>query len=321
MAAKKRSVKTRRAPAAALAVRLVGPGVRSGRIRVPDLLGICQHAQAAVNRQAEALEGRAHTQHRGPASGKVQEECTLELVGLGRGSVVLCFEQAKSQPNLPAFEQFSNLGEAAITSVGRALKALADGKGGDIDPGVLQSLSDLGDVLDDHVKKIEWRVPGRHGRRAINVAIDKKIHARIARQLQPAPTSPLSVEGVLEMIDFKPGDFRCRIHPPVGASIPCTFSTAVEDDVFANLRRPVRVDGLATINPQTQRTETLAIKAVTPLDALSLNAESFFAGASFEQHARQQGVEPVRDPKTMAGLWREDEDVDAIVADIYRRRA
>ena len=123
------------------------------------------------------------------------------------------------------------------------------------------------------------------------------------------------------MIDFKPGDYRCRIHPPVGASIACTFSESIEDDIFANLRRPVRVQGRATVNPHTERTETLEIEKVTPLDALTLNAENFFKGSSFDELVRDQAVKPVCDRKALAGLWREEDDVDAIVADIYRRRA
>ena len=82
-----------------LQLKVRGPGVRTGRIAVPDLIRICQEAQNAVNRQAEAIEGRK-TIHPGPITKSIQEECTLELVGIGRGSTTLKFALAHSQMKL-----------------------------------------------------------------------------------------------------------------------------------------------------------------------------------------------------------------------------
>jgi len=45
-------------PEAVLRLKVAGPGVGRGRISVPDLIKICQDVQAAVTRQAEALEGQ-----------------------------------------------------------------------------------------------------------------------------------------------------------------------------------------------------------------------------------------------------------------------
>src|SRR5947199_407125 len=41
----------RRRPKPVLTLKVSGPDIASGRIPVPDLLVICQHAQSAVNRQ------------------------------------------------------------------------------------------------------------------------------------------------------------------------------------------------------------------------------------------------------------------------------
>lgn len=111
-------------PKPALVLKVSGPDIRSGRIPVPELLVLCQHAQSAVNRQAEALEGR-QTLRPGPKLGKVLHECTLELVSLGKGSAVLGFEQAKSQPTLP---QMKTLGIDAIAMVGEAIFSREDGQ-------------------------------------------------------------------------------------------------------------------------------------------------------------------------------------------------
>src|SRR5262245_57760361 len=79
-----------------LKLRVEGPGVRSGAITVPDLLRICQAAQDAVNRQAEAMVG-GQSLRPGPKTTEVYQECTLELVGIKSGSTVLPFRFAKPQ--------------------------------------------------------------------------------------------------------------------------------------------------------------------------------------------------------------------------------
>lgn len=322
MTDKKGQTKQAQGPAATLTIRVVGPSIRSGRIPVPELLTICQHAQAAVNRQAEAIEGR-QTMHPGRKLAKVEEECTLELVGLGRGSAVLCFEQAMPQPNLPVYGgRHANLGEEAIAGVADALRLLALDEDAPVDPGVLQSLGNLSSlVIGRRVRRIDWKVPRRPGRRPSTATIDRKLQTRIARRLEPAPTKAVTVDGVLEMVDFKPGDYRCRVHPSVGQPIACAFSATVEDDVFLNLRRPVRVKGVASINRHTGRTESLAITEITPLDPLQANPEAFFKGANFAQLVAEQGVDPVSTPRDLQGLWRDEDDVDAFVAEVYRQRA
>src|SRR5213594_1382774 len=79
-----------------LKLKIDGPGVHAGRISVPDLVQICDKAQSAVHRQAEALAGQ-RTLRRGPVTSDVREECTLELVGISKGSAVLSFDLAKPQ--------------------------------------------------------------------------------------------------------------------------------------------------------------------------------------------------------------------------------
>lgn len=307
-----------RAPS--LVVKVMGPSIRSGRIPVPELLAVCQHTQSAVSRQAEALEGK-QTVHPGRKSGRVEHECTLELVSLGPGSAVLAFEQAKPQPNLPMYGGPSNLGEEAVVGVASAVKALATDVATEIDLGVLQSLGSLSDVIGRRVRRIEIRVPSAPGRRSIRATIDKKVQGRILRRLEPLPRRPLTVDGVLEMVDFKPNDYRCRIHPSVGAPIACTFSAAVEEAVFNSLRRHVRVAGVATQNRHTGRTESLSIESVTPLDPLRANPERFFNGVSFDDLVRDQAVDPLSSVRDLEGLWRDDGDVDAFVDEVYRRRA
>ena len=56
-----------------LVLKIHGPEIKSGRIPVPDLVVICEQAQSAVNRQAEALEGR-QTLRPGPPLERVRDD-------------------------------------------------------------------------------------------------------------------------------------------------------------------------------------------------------------------------------------------------------
>src|SRR5215467_11805675 len=148
--------KRRMAPAnPLLQIKLRGPGIRRGRISIPDLLKICQETQNTVNKQAEALKGRK-TIHPGPTSAIIQEECTLELVGIKPNCTTLEFELAKQQMAFPVTPGF---GAEVVGEVGHTIKKLrsrrppSDG----IDSGVLLSLYKLsGLVAPRGISSIEW---------------------------------------------------------------------------------------------------------------------------------------------------------------------
>lgn len=310
------ATKHRRPPAPLLTLKVSGPEIRPGRIPIPDLLAICQHAQAAVNRQAEALEGRP-TLRPGPKIGKVVNECTLELVSLGKGSATLGLEPAKAQARLP---HFTGLGDEAIVAVTKAISDLSKGRESSIDPGVLDSLRNMGAVFDDGVKSVQWIVRAAPGRKRIVATFDRRVRARASEHLKVPAQRPIAIDGVLEMADFRQTDYRCRIHPAVGGAISCTFDATLADDVYRVLRQPAHVEGTAAENAHTGKLESIHLTSVSPLDPLSADAGSFVRGWSLEQLARLQGVDPLRDPAVLAGGWPEDDDVDEALAEIYRGR-
>jgi hypothetical protein len=319
MVAKKKQPKRRTHKARlALILEVSGAGIKSGRIPIPELLVICQHAQSAVNRQAEALEGRPALRP-GPKLGKVRLECTLELVSLGPGSAVLGFDTARPQANLPGM---TNLSDEAIAMVAEAIGALGSRKAADIDidRGVLDAIRSMGELFSNGVTSIQWIVPARSGRKRIAATFDRRVQTRIVQRLQPPKAEAVVMDGVLEMADFRAADRRCRIHPAIGAPVTCTFPSEMADEIYAVLRKAARVEGEATVNAHTGKIEGLEIKTVKPLDPLMVNAGSFFTGWTFDQLVRMQGVEPLRDSKALAGGWPEDEDVDDVLQEIYDHR-
>jgi hypothetical protein len=311
-------LKVRKQDAPVLTLKIDGPAVRSGRISVPDLIKICQDAQSAVNRQAEALEGRK-TLHPGPTTKIIQHECTLELIGIRKGSTNLDFGLAKQQIPLP-FEDMYNFGTQVVNELAETIRSLGSGnKKRDLDPGVLQSIYGLGSVVKGgRVTKLDWIAP-QPGKKRILASLNEKVLMRAATQLSGPRYKLTQVDGVLDMADFSRRDRKCRIDPAIGASVPCTFGPEHENDVQALLRQPVRVIGLGKILPHADRVESLEIQKIDPLPSLSLGEGNFFLASSIEHLAASQGIKPLRDVSSLGGLLADDE-VEDFIAEIYNSR-
>ena len=299
-----------------LKLRVEGPGVTSGAIAVPVLVRICQAAQDAVNRQAEAMRG-GQSLRPGPKTSEVYEECTLELAGIKKGSTVLPFRLAKPQQALPGALTF---GVDVVTRVVVAVKDVAS-NGQNIEPGVLDSLKSIGEILERcRVSKIEWIAPPRSGHRTIRAVFDKRVREQVLQRIKAPSQKQETVEGVLEMADFKEQEHKCRIHPLIGQPVLCSFDEAQEDEIYDSLRKPVRVTGTAKINPNSGKIEELHIEKIGIVEQLLLGAKDFFTGRSIEQLAEVQGVKPLDKPSVLAGGWPADQDIDAFLEEIYSTR-
>jgi len=310
-------------PRYALKVKIEGPGVRTKSIAVPDLLRICTALQSAVHRQAESMQDPlSPTLRRGPITAAATEECTLELVGITGGSTGLSFRYAKPQQKLPmpGSDDFGSDVLAQVASTVRGFSR-ANELAATVDIGVLGSLQELGDVFERKtITKISLIVPRHDGRPAIKAVFDPTVRKRIAARIKVPKHTEMSFEGKLEMADFKETGRACRLHPPIGLPILCTFEPDLEDQVYGALRRPVRLSGTARLNPVSGRTEELQIQHIEPLDELLLGAKDFFASRTLEQLAQLQGVRPLGNPAELAGGWPADEDVDEFVRNTYESR-
>jgi hypothetical protein len=257
----------------------------------------------------------------GPKSSVVYKECTLELTGIRKGSTVLPFGLAKPQQPLP-IPEMTTFGRDVVWRVATAVKSLGSRKppdNGHFEPGLLDSLRDMGEVLNKDVTKIEWVVPG-NGRRAIKAIFDSRVRERVSERIKSPSTRPQTVEGVLEMADFKDQDHKCRIHPLVGQPIVCTFTEDQEQRVYDSLRKPVKIEGTATVNPYNGRVESIAIAKIGAIEHILIGAKDFYSGRTFEQLAEAQGIAPMINPRLLAGGWPEGENLDEFLEDIYSSR-
>lgn len=303
-----------------LQLRVKGPGVRRGRIPVPDLIKICEEAQRTINKQAEALQGRK-THHPGPTTNVIREECTLELVGIKSGSTRLQFGLAK--PQVPLFQGQQSFSSEAVGEIALTIKSLANGREPtrDVDAGVLQALYRMGAVAESkRITEIEWIAPRLASRKRIVAPVNQRVRERIAVRISSPRRERMQIDGILEMADFKPDDLKCRIDPAIGVSVLCSFHEREINQVQALLRKPVRASGNAVIAPYTNRIESFNIQAIERLPSLSLGEGNFFAESPLASLAAVQKVRPTRDFTTLRGGFPDDENIDKFLDEIYSRR-
>ena len=309
-----------------LRVKLKGPGVRSGRIAVPDLIRLCEEAQNAVIRQAEAIEGRK-TIHPGPPSNAIRNECTLELMAIKKGSTTLEFALARPQLKL---DEMDTIGADAIAELAETIRFLSNGAGKkeknkvtrNIDEGVLHGIIGLGRVAQSRgISELQLISPRAGTNKPTIVApITDTVTNAVAKRLSRPRRAIVTVDGYLEMADFKPRDQKCRIEPPIGAAITCTFTQDLENSVGELIRRPVRITGEATFPPNSEKIEVIAIKKIEPLPSLAVGEGHFFSDLSLNDLAKLRDVSVIRDASKLAGGFPADEDLDEFLKQIYENR-
>jgi tRNA(fMet)-specific endonuclease VapC len=191
---------------------------------------------------------------------------------------------------------------------------------GELDPGVLASLQELGTAFErKSVTKISLTVPGHEGRKgAVRAVYTPAVRERISARMKAPTQEPLSIEGKLEMADFKDTGRVCRIHPSIGLPVQCSFDPSKEDEIYRALRRPARVTGIARVNPHSGKVEEIRIEKIEILHELMLGARNFTAGYSLEQLAEMQGVRPLASPNDLAGGWPPDDSIDEFIDETYR---
>jgi hypothetical protein len=302
-------------PKPVLQLKVDGPGIRKGRVPVPELIRICEEAQNAINKQAEALKQRK-TYHPGPVEHSIQEECTLELIGIhGNSPTTLDFDLRKPQRALDFKEE---VGEKAIREIIAGLRKKKNG----FDPGVLLRMYKLTGVISPTmISRIDWIAPSLNGHRGkVSAAITKTVRNRLAKKLSTPRKAIVEVAGVLDMADFKPEDYKCRIDTPIGASVLCTFDPSKADQIQKLLRHHVRVKGEGTLNPYTDKVEVLHISEITPASLKALADQSFFTNPSLAELIAASNAQPLNDPTVLAGGLPDDEDVDVMLKEIYDAR-
>lgn len=145
---------------------------------------------------------------------------------------------------------------------------------------------------------------------------------------------PVVAEGVLDMVDFKQRIRKCRITPPTGAPILCTFEKDLDNDIHELLRKSVTISGHAKLQPADDQIKLIHILSISAIrqdretddnselkaPALGVGSGDFFANHTIEDLARQQKIKPIDDLSVLAGGISEEVDLDEFLGDIYACR-
>ncbi|MDR7415796.1 MAG: hypothetical protein QN193_06580 [Armatimonadota bacterium] len=259
---------------AGITIRLTGPAVAQGRIPVDDLVLLARQVQAAVERIALVLRGESGMKP-GRRPAEVERLTRLEVVGLGRGSVVLQLDLARDQQALEGLD----LGEEATKAWVEGLDTL-QAKGlvpPGWDTGALLAWRETAALYRRGVESIEVVASLTNYRRSTRVGPD--LGDRIVRLISRPSTNSRVVEGRLLMADFKETAARCRIHPPMGPPVECTFDEGHRQAVLDALTKHVRVTGEAEIDPETSRIKRLSLADIEILDSSDGGASRSHSGS------------------------------------------
>ncbi len=278
---------------------------------IPILLKVCGEAQNAVNRQAEAAEGKRSLRP-GPKIAVVKAECTLELFHLGKGSTTLDFASMAGEPSaqIPLGFPLPIRSEEAVSGVVSAIKELSK-KRGQVAPqdlGVLDTLNKLGEVFDRGVTRVDLTIPRHNGSKRVSVKYTPEVYKRVSQSIAQQPRNvslqdEITVEGLLELAEGK-----CSISPTLGDKVVYAFNPEKADEVIGAMGKPVK----AKINTRSKRIEGIEIQP-PPFGT------DFFAHKSIHQLIAEQGIKPIGDTSVFDGDL-SDDDVDSLIAEIHQGR-
>ena len=295
------------------AMKLEGPGVKPGRVRLEDFLRLGQEMLRAVERVALVLQGSAESQRAGRRPQDIRAAVSLDVVGITHGSpsAVIRFERSDTQLSIPdfdlglqSFEKFVE-GLGAVTSGGEAYPP-------GYDAGVLLAIRDAGRLFDRGVDLIEFTLNYRA--EPLHVLYNRDGYARVQQRIIGPQLNKRTIEGRLLMADFKERGSRLRVHPSSGDPVICLFSDSLRDEVYRSILHFVRVTGEAKEDPISHKIVSITISDIERVEAKEDQAVEilpsgaplpgdFWQSMSFDELAAAQGVRPLTHIDALVGSW------------------
>ncbi len=315
-----------------LRVRIQGPAVEKGQIYLRDLVHFGRQFQTALDRVARVLAGRISVR-RGPPPRALRESTTLRVLDLEKGSIGLVMDLHHTKPYLPGMDLGEQALEALVTGLDQ-VRSLDPELPPGYDRGVLIAWRDLGQLIDHNIEQIEFDLETPRTR--ARAVYDHPLQVRVIERIAGPEENLMTLEGRLLMADFKETRLRCRLHPPAGKAVPCTFDEEMADEIGQSLRHHVRVRGIAETDPLTGDILSLRIRDLETLDTvrmipppasnhtLTYPLVDFWEGADTARLAETQHVQPVQDLDSIWGnFWPEEEVVEDFLSAVrlWRREA
>ena len=294
-------------------MKLEGPDIKPGHVRLVDFLRLGQEVMRAVERVALVLQGMADSHHPGRRPQDIRAAISLDVVEVTHGSpsAIIRFERSENQLSIPgadiglkAFEKFVR-GLSEVTSDG-------DSYPPGYDAGVMLALRDAGRVLDRGIDRIEFSLD--QGVQPLRCVYDREGYTRIQKRMTGPQVNQRSIEGRLLMADFKEHGSRLRVHPSSGEPVICLFDESLRDEVYRNILHFVRITGEAKEDTVSKRIVSITISDIERMDAKENQITEilpsgaplpgdFWHAMSFDELAAAQGVRPMADIDTVIGTW------------------
>ncbi len=310
-------------------MKLEGPDIKPGRVRLEDLIRLGQEMLRAVERVALVLQGTADSQHPGRRPQDIRAAISLDVVEITHGSpsAVIRFERSDTQISIPD----ADLGQQAFEKFLYGLSAVTAEDGyypPGYDAGVLLAVRDLGRVFDRGVDCIEFSM--HRPAKPVNVLYNREGYVRVQKRIVGPHMNKRSIEGRLLMADFKERGSRLRVHPSSGDPVICLFDESLRDEIYRNILHFVRVTGEAKEDPVSNRIVSISVSDIERIESKEDQATEFLpSGAplpgdfwhamSFDELATAQGVKPINDIDSVIGTWPGDVN-DGFEEAVHRRR-
>ncbi len=277
----------------ALRVRLVGPKVRPGKIRVEDLRLLADAIETSLLRFAERKVEGLPSLRRGPRTKSSRSLVNLYVTGIERGSTTLVFEPGPGQTDLTGERLGIEIFEEWVDGA-RSLQDPNRLPPDTFDRGVLSSLHLLHPILTKDVDRLEIEWNGNH--RTSKAVFDSGTAKRTETLLQRPTQNRRSVTGIILQADFHAPDVAFTVYSTEGESTRCTAS---EDDlgtVLSALMHVVRVSGEALVDPTTNAVLSLRADTVEPEGEGEFpgipysEVREFYAAPDFDALTSRQGI-------------------------------
>jgi hypothetical protein len=294
-------------------MKLQGPDVRPGRVRLDDFLRLGQEVLRAVERVGLVLQGSADSQRAGRRPQDLRAAISLDIVEVTHGSpaAVVRFERSQQQMAIPG----ADVGAAAFEKFLEGLNVItssAEGLPNGFDAGVLLAVRDAGRVFDRGIESIEFTLG--HRTEPLRARYDRVGYDTIQTRIVGPRHNQRTIEGRLMMADFKESGARFRVHPSSGDAVVCLFDESLRDEVFRSILRFVRVTGEAAVDAASNRIVSIRISDIERVETREDEVREvlptgaplpgdFWNALSFDELATVQGVGPLVNLDGLAGAW------------------
>lgn len=244
-----------------LTIKMVGPEVDNGEIRLSRLLNFGETFQKLLREIAVAYSKEEDAAYHSPS----RLDTALRVTSIDKGSFTLGLTLHNQTPSI---DLVSNVDVGTI-----ALNKLFDGVI------ALQETSELPSGYSQPVLRL-WQELGKSllqkgvdmvffnldvaGRREKSVIYTQETHTRIVKLLDPPKGKKQVLRGYFWLVNFQKDRRNVRLHLENGKSVKCTFDEEMAQTVQEAMQHFVRVWGVAHI--KVDKIQRLEIKGVTILD-------------------------------------------------------